>query len=420
MKDIYIKRLRYLDLGGLSILVFALPTMESVKWAGITLFFIGTLGRRLMVRPWEWHKPDAFEWVLIGMWLTALISTLANWPLPNGISGLEKATLCLLLGWLIYTNDYSDKQIKWVLVALISGVVLGLALSGVEFFGGRNPHLEFKSIPNLNRSAIFHVIALFVMLGVIMDSRPVYAKAMRVFTGCCFVVSVIGLIIMGSRGAFLGFMSGIAVVVISSVRTKKAWFVLIACLVAAIVVVITITAVSENRALKNRMRKFSNYYYKLKKTGELSSLISESERVRLAYAKIAWAQITQTGHMLLGTGPGTYRFIDVEKLEFERRLWILDKKSWKGPSHAHNGYLTLWVELGILGLCSYLVFLFFIAVFLFRHRNREGAVHWQWIASAGFVSTAFTSGLFNTVFTNEMSWLAVIIVGIFMGGIRDR
>jgi O-antigen ligase len=303
---------------------------------------------------------------------------------------------------------------------MICGVILGLAMSSVEFLNGRNPYLEYKSIPNLNRSAIYHVIALFVMLGIIMDSRLIFSRKMRFFAGGCFFISVISLIIMGSRGAILGFISGILVLVISMARSRKASLSLLAYLAAAIVAVVTITMVWDNSAIGRRMKKFSRYYDKLKETGELSSLISSSEHVRWDYAQLAWAQITQTGHVLLGTGPSTYSHIDVKKLKFKKRLKIFNNKSWEGPSHAHNEYLTRWVEVGLLGLGAYLVFLFFIAVSLYRHRNKEGAFHWQWIASSGFIATAFVSGMFNTVFTNEMGWLSIIIVGIYLGGVRKK
>lgn len=419
MKDATRLWLSHTEIFGLYLLAFALPTMESVKWAGLGFYLIGTLGRRWFAGRMSWRRPQQFEWVLIIIVGSALVSTLVNWPLPGSTSGLEKVLTYSLLGWLIYTGGYNQKQVWGLMAAVTTGVIVGLGWSAHDLFGGRNPHLEFHSIPNLNRSAIYHLIAMFVMLGIILDAsfRSLHS---RLFFGCSFVVSLFALFVMGSRAALLGFMAGSFVLSVSLIRKKIIWLWLFMGLAVVIATLTITTVVTDNPVLKVRMQKFTHYYHDLRSGGGFEATITESERVRWDYAKLAWAQITQGGNFLLGTGPGTYKYMDARNLEFDKPLYIFNKKSWAGPTHPHNEFLWRWVEVGLAGLVVHLGFLGFLAVTLYRCRPNSDAITWDWVACVGFVITALVCGLFNTVLTSEMGWLAMLLVGLSMRNCREH
>jgi O-antigen ligase len=419
MKAISQKWLSHTEIFGLYLLAFALPTMESVKWAGLGLYLIGTFGRRWLAGQISWRRPQRFEWVLIILVGSALISTLANWPLPNGTSGLEKVLAYCLVGWLIYTGGYNQKQVWGLMAALTTGVIVGLGWSAHDLFGGQNPHLEFHSIPNLNRSAIYHLIAMFVMLGIIIDAN-FRSRLSRLFFGCSFVASLFALFVMGSRAALLGFMGGSFVLSVSLIRKKIIWLWLFMGMAVVMATLVITTVATDNRVLKTRMQKFTHYYHDLRSGGGIEATLTESERVRWDYAKLAWAQITQGGNFLLGTGPGTYKYIDVRKLDFEKPLYIFNKKSWTGPTHPHNEFLWRWVEVGLVGLVVHLGFLGFLAATLYRCRPNSEAITWDWVACVGFVITALVCGLFNTVLTSEMGWLAMLLVGLTMRNCREH
>jgi len=401
------------EIVGLYLLSFALPTMESLKWAGLGLYLLGTLGRRWIDGQIYWRRPDRFEWVLLIMVTSALISTLVNWPLPNGISGLKKVLTYCVLGWLIYTGGYSHKQVLGLLVAITAGVLAGLVWSAYDLFGGRNPHLEFYSIPNLNRSAIYHLIAMFMMLGMVLDAN-FRSLRLRLFFGGSFVVSVFALFVMGSRAALLGFVTGSFVLALGLIRKKITWLWLFLGFAIVIASLTITTAITDNPVLKSRMQKFTHYYHDLRSGGGIKATLTESERVRWDYAKLAWAQITQGGHFLLGTGPGTYSRIDARSLDFDKPLYIFKKKSWTGPSHPHNEFLWRWAEIGLVGLAIHLGFLGFLAVTLYRCRPNHQEIYWDWVACVGFLVTALVCGMFNTVLTSEMAWLALIAVSFCM------
>lgn len=414
MKDTYGKWFLKLELTGLYTLAFAMPTSESIKWMGMFLFLVGVVGRKVVVDHFSWRRPTGFEIVLLAMGMSAVVSTLVNWPLPNGFSGLERVSSVLLVGWLIYISAYNEKQLKGLLLAIIAGVMVGLVVSGYLLFSGQNPYLEFVSIPNLNRSVIYHVLCLFVMLAIVMDSRRLFSNRLRVIMGICFIIGVGCLFIMASRGALLGFVGGMILLAVFVKQSRKAWLILSTSILGAIILISVINMTWDNHIFQSKIRKFTRYYYVLKEGGDLLKVIGISEKVRYDYIRVSWAQITQKGKMFLGSGPGTFKYIDVESLSLDKPLLMYKKKSgWEKPSHAHNEFLTLWVEVGLVGLFCHVLFLCYFGSTLWQHRKR-GQRTWQLVAGLGFFATATISGLFNTVLTNEMGWLAMMIVGAAM------
>ena len=414
MKDTYGKWLLKLELTGLYTLAFAMPTLESIKWMGMFLFLVGVVGRKVVENRFSWRRPTGFEIVLLAMGMSAVVSTLVNWPLPNGFSGLERVTSVLLVGWLIYISAYNEKQLKGLLLAIVAGVMVGLVVSGYLLFSGQNPHLEFVSIPNLNRSVIYHVLCLFVMLAIVMDSRRLFSNRLRVIMGICFIIGVGCLFIMASRGALLGFVGGMILLAVFVKQSRKIWLIQSTSILGTIILISVINMTWDNHIFQSKIRKFTRYYYVLKEGSDLSGAIGISERVRYDYIRVSWAQITQKGKMFLGSGPGTFKYIDVESLSLEKPLLRYKKKpGWEKPSHAHNEFLTLWVEVGLVGLFCHVLFLCYFGSTLWQHRKR-GQRTWQLVAGVGFFATATISGLFNTVLTNEMGWLAMMIVGAAM------
>jgi len=411
MKDTYGKWLLKLELTGLYTLAFAMPTLESIKWMGMFLFLVGVVGRKVVENRFSCRRPTGFEIVLLAMGMSAVVSTLVNWPLPNGFSGLERVTSVLLVGWLIYISAYNEKQLKGLLLAIVAGVMVGLVVSGYMLFSGQNPHLEFVSIPNLNRSVIYHVLCLFVMLAIVMDSRRLFSNRLRVVMGICFIIGVGCLFIMASRGALLGFVGGMILLAVFVKQSPKTWLIQSTSILGTIILISVINMTWDNHIFQSKIRKFTRYYYVLKEGSDLSGAIGISERVRYDYIRVSWAQITQKNKMFLGSGPGTFKYIDVESLSLGKPLLRYKKKpGWEKPSHAHNEFLTLWVEVGLVGLFCHVLFLCYFGSTLWQHRKR-GQRTWQLVAGVGFFATATISGLFNTVLTNEMGWLAMMIVG---------
>jgi len=130
---------------GLCALAFVLPNLETPKYFALAFLAGGAFVGWLFRKPLEWKKLDGLEWLLIAMWGISLASTLANWPLPNGIKGLRGQTLMLLLFWIMYRRQHPLFQMRWFLYSLIAGVVIGLPWGFWEWRTGIRSEFEFHS-----------------------------------------------------------------------------------------------------------------------------------------------------------------------------------------------------------------------------------------------------------------------------------
>ena len=407
-----------LELAGLYTLALFMPFSESIKWIGFALFLLGTMGRKVLSDPMKWRKPCTFEWFLIALFIAPLLSTLVNWPLPNGISGIKEIFVYLALGWLMSINHYTDKQLKYFLLSLIGGILVGLILSAFDLVSGQNPFLEFKSIPNLNRSVIYHLMAIFTMGAMLLDNSGKFSTKLRIGVGICLVVSLGALIIMGSRAGIIALFMGVVLLFILFLSQLRVMITFFCGVVLLFLLTIGISSYIKIPAVQNRIDIFK-YYYKLIKNGSVpTSPVMLSNRIRYDYIRVAWAQITQKGNILFGSGPATFKYINVEALKFNPSL-LEYKKNWNTLSHAHNAYLNLWVEQGLGGISIYICFLIYLGVSLYRYRLKTEGIHWQWLACLGFLNTAVVAGLFNTVLANESAWQGMMLTGIYIQGMKQ-
>jgi O-antigen ligase len=302
---------------------------------------------------------------------------------------------------------------KFFLFSLIGGILVGLSLGFFELFSGRNSILEFHSIPNLNRSVIYHIITIFTMIAILLDSSKKFSTKLRIWVSVCLLAFMIALIVMGSRAGIITFFTGVMLSFILLLGHQRIMLILGSGLIVFVLLMIGISTSMKIPVLQHRVDKFKYYYEVVKNKSTSMSHITISNRVRYDYLRVAWAQVTQKGNMLIGSGPATFGYINVEELKFNPPL-LEYKKSWDRPSHAHNAYLNLWVEQGLIGTALYILFFVYLTIYLLKNRLKLGQIHWQWVACLGVLNTAIIAGLFNTVLANESAWQAMMLTGIFI------
>lgn len=412
-----VTRLHQLELFGLYALVFSLPIMESPKHFAIALFSIGALGWRLLQKPIGWRKPDTFEWLLFGMWLVSLASTLANWPVERGIHGFKNLSCILFLFWAMYRNTYEESQIRLFLWILIVAVMLGLVEGLWEWKSGIRGHLEFHSAGVVTQSAIYLGISMFLMFGIFLDTVSGFSTRVRAVMAVCLLFSLFCLIAMGSRGSVLAVIITAGLLSLTFFHNKRFRFALGITLSITVIMTIGAHVSTENSILTQRIKHLAS---NLSKSGlKLDDTGGPNDRLRFEHWMVAYAQATQGGHMLLGIGPRNFPSIDVSKLKFEKPL-VTYPSIWQVPHHAHNLFLTKWCEEGILGLTAFILFLSYIAINLFRYRPRYEKIHWTWIACMSALTIPIVAGSFNSSFTNEFAWLSMILMGIGMGRVTKE
>lgn len=407
-------RIHQLELFGLYALVFSLPIMESPKHFAIAFLFIGALGWRVLEKPIKWRKPDRLEWLLIGMWLVSLASTITNWPMEPGIKGLKNLSCILFLFWAMYRNTYTESQVRFFLWILITAVMIGLIYGLWEWNSGIRPRLEFHSVGVVTQSAIYLGISIFLMFGIFLDNVSGFSARVRAVMAICLLFSLFCLMLMGSRGGVLALIVATGLLSLKLFRNSRFRLALGITLAISAMILIGAYVVIKDNALIQRMKHLAA---NLDESG--LGFDGLNDKNRFEHWLVGYAQATQGGHMLLGVGPRNFPSIKADRLRFSKPL-VTYPSLWQVPNHAHNLFLTKWCEEGILGLTAFILFLSYIAINLFRYRPSSENIHWTWIACLGALTVPIVAGSFNSSFTNEFAWLSMILMGITMGRLKKK
>ncbi len=260
-------------------------------------------------------------------------------------------------------------SLRMALVAVL--LVLGLANCGVgavQFFKGQN-YLPFDLMPrpdygsrasgfynSPNHLAGFLEVAILMGFSLAWWSRwPTYGK---ILAGYAAVMCLGGLLITGSRGGYLGAGCGLLVFVLVSlwivVRRvpERRWLLLAAIAVFALIVGFGVQkTLTRSQFLEERAASMIQ-----QDEGGLRQLLG----VRRMMGNAALKQFLLSP--ALGTGAGTYLYYG---RQFRAPLVQRD------PVYAHNDYLQLLAEYGVVGLAGLLIFL--------NVHLRNG---WRWVNHA--------------------------------------
>jgi len=263
-----------------------------------------------------------------------------------------------LAGPLLYfviTNNISDeRQICRILnVLLIVGSVFGiygiLQYNGIDFsFWLRNLGRQqvFGLFGNVNYFAEYLIIPLPIAVSLFFATQNKLKK----------ILLLIGVIVMGAsltatftRGSYLGF--GVSLIFMfflflisrgkKIIKDNKK----ILIIVLAVVIIITFLFV-----VPTPLNKAGSVISKIKSRISVSQLTqSSSIKRRIAIWKFTVLMIRD--HPLLGSGIGTYKY---NTLKYQAEFFKQGENRSLYPhgfaDKAHNEYLQLWAEMGIVGL----------------------------------------------------------------------
>ena len=194
---------------------------------------------------------------------------------------------------------------------------------------------------NPNSVGINLALGVVALMG-ITHGRMTVEKKMALFVWTCVAVMGIALVMTGSRGAQLGFVSGLAVLLLKEGSAgAKFKMGLVVVSVFALLVGVTYT----NEAMQARWER---------------TLYEGDVAQRDKIMPQAWAMFLEKP--VLGWGPVTYRF------ELGRRAGL--------PSRdAHNVYLAVLIETGLLGAIPFFAGLWLSLRSAWRARfGREGVL----------------------------------------------
>lgn len=392
-----------LELILLGLFVFVLPSLETPKiifWAMYMLVFVV---RRFLNNDMSITQPDSITMSVIALFLVSLFSTLINWPLEKSFSGpFDTLSFCALF-LCLYHGGYTGRQIKSIALIMLAGVLTGLAFGLIEYSSGVTSSLSFHSAGVTTQSSIYLGIAIMAAYGFQADDT----EDTFLYTALMFITLFlmgVALLYMGSRGAI--FAVFVCLLVVLALNRRKRLLLTSAALVAAVICAsyFLINTYPTNINNPEYRERFSVERFK------------KSDSERLENWNIAIATIATGNNLFWGIGPRNYQVIDPQKIGIDSAFYQRTDKM----HHAHNLFLTQWVEQGLIGLLAMLAFFFLVISRLLKSWAycRENQQQWIWISGAAALVVPVTAGFFNTPFYQEPAMLAMLLMGAMFSQTR--
>lgn len=355
----------------LCLLIFCLPFAK----AGVEIFVWSALFIWIVKRVLG-YRTESFG----GMFPeTALNRALGVFIAVNALSGILSANLGLSLRgffgkelkflaifFMLVEVVNSRERLRIVLMAIIASVVLIVVDAWAQYFGGTDFIRGYDwarlrvSFSTANDFSGWLIVVIPLLLGLPAIGKPRIGKALKVLSLVLAVVLFVCLLATYSRGAWLGFATGIFF---------TAWFVFknltlkikTVCLSMGIGLVAIFLILPQ--PIKAKIGGIGRINFKFSETvnARIKSTLKTEEGstpIRLNLWKEA-LQITRD-HPLTGCGLNTYSMVARGYKSFD----------WGGV-YPHNSYLQMAAETGLLGLFAFLWVLFTFFKTGMRHLNQK-------------------------------------------------
>lgn len=377
---------------GLALLV---PLFDRQPVNTLAVLLAITVATRLALRGRSWLKEwDAIDWSMVALLLSAILSTLFGWPATGRFQGIAEAVSYLALFLCIRHGGHEETALRTLGVAAILGTML--AAGHALLFHAAGSPFELPGVTGTIRSSLYTGITLMLCIGLVL-----HAHGARRAAGMAVALFLTAMVLsMTSRGVLLTI--GLCLLLGFFARYRRRAFKYF--LISAIVLAIATALMPQSMVGQLRL-----------KTTELAELVvhgkvSANDQLRIEIWRVALAWINRGEHILLGIGPRNYPLIDEDQLALSPPLQFEETRQ---ISHAHNLFLTRYVEQGLFGLLTLLALLALLARRLLRD-GMAGRTGWSWWGALGGLLLPVVSGLFNSPWSRDYAWLAVFTFALYL------
>jgi len=259
-----------------------------------------------------------------------------------------------LLYFVITNNICAERQIRRILnILLIIGGLFGiygiLQHNGIDFsFWIRNIGRQqvFGLFGNVNYFAEYLIVPLPIAVSIFFASRN---KLKKILLLIAILAMGTSLLVTFTRSSYLGF--GVSLIFMallfifsrgkSFIKENKKIF---------IVVLVAIFIITFLFVVPNPLNKSGTIIHKIKSRISITQL-TQSYPIITRIANWKFTTLMIKDHPLLGSGIGTYKY---NSLRYQAKFLDQGQNRSFYPSgfadKAHNEYLQLWAEIGIIGL----------------------------------------------------------------------
>ncbi|MEN8098252.1 MAG: O-antigen ligase family protein, partial [Chloroflexota bacterium] len=348
--------------------------------------------------------------LLVAVDLAAALKEIAKW-LQIGLV----AVMIALPG-----RDYSgDKVVKWIAAALIVSALVQSAV-GIWQFGIRGDGPEHFSIlgqyfraygtfeqPNPYAGFLGLVLPLIIGLGI--GTVASWTSRKHHISIIFLVVLVIAALVVScavrmswSRGAWLGLAVAFTVMLLFLPRKK-----VVGLVILSLVILMGIIAINSGlmpASIEQRMLGFTEYFQFEDVRGAHITPDRFAVLERMAHWQAALSMANESPWIGVGTGNYAAAYPDHALMQWPYAL-----------GHAHNLYLNLLAETGVLGLISYLGFWAVALVLIMRLiSTSEGVPRGIALGLLGAVTHLSVHNLVDKLYVNNVYLHIGSLIGILV------
>jgi putative inorganic carbon (hco3(-)) transporter len=360
---------------------------------------------------WRWPTLALPLALFLGV---VLLSSLSATSLEHSVKEIIKWSEVLVL--LVFVANEFDQRWARALVAVLLATGAAVALHGIYQFLFQVGPEEFVLFGRFMRAygtfeqpnpyggylgLTLPLAAGLVAAGVLPAAgRPAGRWWVWVAAGSGLLMSA-ALIMSWSRGAWLGFGAAVVAMLTAIAARRGRAAVMGLVLVVLVAYVLLATGIGLPPAIMQRFGDFLPYVNLVDVRGVEVTDANFAVLERMAHWQSALAMWTD--QPWLGVGAGNY---EVAYSQYALPLWPLPL------GHAHNYYLNIAAEAGVLGLVSYLVL--WAVAFLGAWRAARRTSGWAWAVGLGILGVVVHLSIHN-FFDNLYVHGMYLQLGILLG-----
>jgi putative inorganic carbon (HCO3(-)) transporter len=322
-----------------------------------------------------------------------------------------------VLGLFLFVSSEMDRKWTRALIAVLLGTGGLVALHGIYQFlfqVGPDAFVLFDrfmrahgTFEQPNPYGGYLGLTLPLAVGVVVAGiLPVAGRIKLVWillAACTGGLMLLALVMSWSRGAWLGFGAGAAAMAFAVVaRSGRAAALATGLAVLAAYVLLVLGVVRVPPAIVQRFTDFVPYVGVSDVRGAEITDGNFAVLERVAHWQAAWQMWSD--HPWFGVGIGNY---EPEYSQYALPLWPV------ALGHAHNYYLNVAAEVGVVGLATY-VLLWGLAV-VGAWRACRGALRWDWGLALGVLGVLVhlaVHSFFDNLYVHAMYLQVAILLGV--------
>ena len=383
-----------------------LPIVEFWKALAWLLYVLVWLANRVRTRSFggDWRVWDALilAWIASAYVAAAFAGLGGNAWAKTG----DVATHALLL-LLVMRAGYSERELRWVLGALVASTLAGLILGYWRMWSGigKSGTLQLHSVGHVNHTAIYLAMMLGVCVSWLFASWHAWPRRRRAMALGAVALVLASLVVTASRGAIaIGFLMVLILAAAWWPRWRRPF----------------VASVLTTAVIGSMMIGFgADVVKKQIENAAAQNVLSFRDGIwRMGF--VAWEK-----YPWFGVGKDNYGLITHERV----RAWRAESGKGYDASryvqfpHAHNLYVNTLAERGAVGFAPLAALLLAWLAALLHHRPRPGERDFAWLAwgaAAGAWIVTAGVGMVNTTFHHEHGLLAVLLLGVWLSTLPTR